>query len=245
MHEEYLEQVKEAQSLSYEVFLQAIFLDDPTNGDFTDPMWVEVLGLIRQKVPERSLYTITVPQAAKRHKCTSQTIRNAIKDGHINAVKDGQWLINEESLNQWVEQWSKVRRAKKKPKKKTTRADKSTQSSEQEATSSVHTSSIDVRFGHEKGARLQLSIDHKMRFDGVQKVARSINEATIDQWSSAAILTSSGKSSRRFFLIKPGGDEEINITHGSLHVRGYYTIEERVYDSEDAYAAWLAYTQQQ
>lgn len=167
MHQQYLDGLKQAhQKQTLESFLQFAFEHDPTNRDFTDPVWVSVLELIESKVPKKQIYTVSVSEAAKQKDCTLDTIRKAIGRQEIRAIKDGgRWRIDPQSLKSW----SRHRDHK--------------------------TYVLEARFGNEKGARLSLRVNRAM-VEQTEHIEGNIHEATIEDWQDAGILTASGKSRR-------------------------------------------------
>lgn len=216
MHKEYIELLqKDYETSTLQAFLTNVFDNDPTERDFTDPVWAEVLEMIEKKVPQKQRYTVTVTEAAKKKDCQPDTIRKAIGRGELDAIKVGRgWRIDPRSLKKWERQ----------------REHK--------------TYVLETRFGNEPGAKLMLRVDGQMVNGAVNIDNSNVWEADVEQWEDAGVLISKGKNFAQFYRITPGGAKIQAIEYGTMFVDGCFKIEEHITDNKAARDAWRAYTNQ-
>lgn len=268
MTDAFLEQLKQAatdDSVDMTDFVRLVFEQDPTDENWHDALWPEVLPLIKSKLPKQNLYTVTVAQAARAKRCSSQEIQSAIKAGALDAHKQGSWLIHEQSLQAWtpspytmtVAQAAEqknchvdtIRKAIKRGEidarkqgswRINPKSLKSWNLQEERSHERTKTNTVHMRYGHLNDLQCAVRVDGlKVDLDKVQHVEQTIKEVTLDQWTSIGVYTTS-PGRNRFLELVPGLIEQSFEFHG-FYIKGFFDYKTKINNRNEATQAWSAY----
>lgn len=196
-----------------------LFELDPTAGDYADDLWHEFIPMIRDKMPQKDIYTVSVKEAAEQKGASIDTITKAIKRGEIIAIKRrGRWAIDPSSLANWSLQ-------------------------------RVHKNKtpvlLSLQFGSVQSDKLFVSQEGQDIPDAEKIQSDTPNahiySAQLDDWQELGVLTlSKGKAHSRFWLIQPSSNEN-SIEHKGFFVRGRFDVVLKINDGPKAKQAWGAY----
>lgn len=195
-----------------------------TKATFANPVYHVMLDLLDQKRVQTGAldpaaaagqFSVTVTEAAAQLEVSDSAVRQAIKAGHLAAVKRGsQHLIDPASIATYRD---RVRRRGPQPEP-----------------------ALRVRMGNRKGASLRvkaagLQLVSKEDLEG----GGQLIEAVVPNFERVAVAFS-GKKTNRMFVLEPG-DEADFFDFADFRIEGRYRVVEKVNDPETASKRFRAF----
>ena len=188
---------------------------------FANPLYRVLVDLLDRKrvqsgaldlAKARARYTLSVTDAAAQLGINATAVRKAISAGRLPAWKaDGQYWLDPASGASF-----EVERRGPAPR-------------------------LEVRMGSAAGESLRVKFAGALE-DQAHPLANTTT-GVLTHWKRVAVMTTAtrgGEKSARLFVLEPGGPES-EVALGCFHVRGRFTIAEKINNPQKAAEAWRAF----
>jgi excisionase family DNA binding protein len=191
---------------------------------FANPLYRVLVDLLDRKrvqsgaldlAKARARYTLSVTDAAAQLGVNATAVRKAIGAGRLPALKDGgQYWLDPASVASF-----EVDRRGPSPR-------------------------LEIRMGSAPGESFRVKHPtHGNVFKEIAAPAANVRAGELTNWKRVAVMTTATRGdtkSARLFVLEPGGPEN-EVALGAFHVRGRFTVAEKINNPERAAAAWKAF----